>query len=506
MPFANEHRARQASPDQFERFRRVKPEGFPAGVEAIVGFKSTGGSEIQSVAFDSATWTPAAARAWLGENKLSAAQFEEATGREDTSSIRFDDLEGDGAITRSCMRYDVMPLARPEITPDGFVRSQGMITRAGIFTYRRHDGSLVRELRPPEQVFRADSLRSFSGMPLTLDHPPDNLTPKTVADHQVGTVSSPTRISNHVRADIVILREDAIRAVMKEGKDKLSCGYRTTVIDQGGTFTHADGTEERFDAVQTDILGNHVALCDNPRAGPSARIRVDDAIADISPEPKGGKPMLVEITINGRTYKVDSAVAEQMKADGLIDTKKADEKKDEKKDDDPNVRALKEKQDENDRLRGEKAALQAKLDEKEKKDADNKKRSDSNDSIRQRVELCAIAAPILQKKLDDLLDMDDLAIMRAVIEKQAPKMKLDNESEAFVRGVFQTIAQTRVDTSKELQTLINQGRESDKKGGDDDWSTKADQARENAIRATQDAWKPKSLLAAEKEQREASRS
>ena len=514
MPFAKEHRARQASPDQFDRFRRVKPDGFPAGVETLVGFKKDGGSEVQSVVFDSLQWSASEARKWLADHDFSAGSFEEATGdREDATSIRYDALEKDGAVSRVCRRFDVMPLAKARRTKDGFVRAQGMITRSGIFSYRRADGSIVKELRAPDQVFRADSLLSFSGMPMTLDHPKENLTPKTVADHQVGTVSSPVRISNHVRADLMILREDAIAAVMNDRKNKLSCGYVATVIDQGGIFTHADGTEERFDAIQTDIIGNHVAICDNPRAGSSAQIRVDYAIADIEPEtPKGDSTMEVEITINGQTYKVSKAVADQMKADGLLEAKpdpKDPPKEPEKKSDvdrakDVAIQAISER----DAARGELAAMKAKQDAKSKDDKDAKQKTDAKEATKARVELCAVASSILDKKLDELLDMDDLDIMKAVLAKEAPKMKLDDEGEAFIRGAFKTVATTKVDTAKEILKLVNGGRKTkeDGEGGDDDWATKADEARDRMVRRTQDAWKPKALRAAEKEQRESERS
>jgi len=503
MPFASEHRARQVSVDQFDRFRRVQPKGYSIGIEAITGFKEDGSSGVQCVVFDASKFSSDDAKGWLIGQGLSVSEFEDASEkREDGTAIRFDALESDGAAQRNCRRFDFMPLAKPEITPDGFVRAQGMITRSGVFTYRRQDGSLIRELRPPEQVFRADSLRSFSGMPMTLDHPPANLTPKTVSQHTVGTISSPTRVNNHVRADIMILREDAIKAVMNDRKNKLSCGYVCTVVDQAGTFVHADGTEERFDAVQTDILGNHVAICDSPRAGPSAEIRVDDAFADIAKleEPKGDSTMEVEITINGKTYRVSKPIADQMKADGVLEVKKA-----EPKSDDATAVALKEAQEERDRLRGEKAALEAKLDSETKTEAAKKDKQASKDATKARVELCAVASGILETKLDELLDMDDLDIMKAVLKKQAPEVKLDGESEAFVRGAFRTIAVTKVDTAKEIQKLVNGSKGTDEKKADQ-WEVDADKAREASIQQMQDAWKPNTMREAEKEARERNRS
>ncbi len=99
--------------------------------------------------------------------------------------------------------------------------------------------------------------------------------------------------------------------------------------------------------------------------------------------------------------------------------------------------------------------------------------------------------------------MEDLEIMKAVIAKQAPDLKLDDESEEFVRGVFKTLAATRVDTAKEIQKLVNAGKEQPK--GDETWEQEADKARTKAIQQMQDAWKPKELRDAEKEMRDQQR-
>lgn len=79
-PFANEHRARQADPDQFDSFRRGQPEGFPDSVEAIFGITEDG-SQIQSVVFDASQWTESSAKEWLSEHDFKTSGFEAATGK-----------------------------------------------------------------------------------------------------------------------------------------------------------------------------------------------------------------------------------------------------------------------------------------------------------------------------------------------------------------------------------------------------------------------------------------
>src|SRR5688500_17320120 len=97
-------------------------------------------------------------------------------------SVRFDSVDQaqtdtNGKVVR---RWDVGELSRAERTPDGFLRTQGRITKAGIFEYIQPDGKRRREFRPPEEVFSAKALKSFRAAPLTNGHPPEMLTPKTI--------------------------------------------------------------------------------------------------------------------------------------------------------------------------------------------------------------------------------------------------------------------------------------------------------------------------------------
>jgi HK97 family phage major capsid protein/HK97 family phage prohead protease len=77
-PYPNEHAARLKDPDQYDSLRRVNDEGGP-GIDFIYGIKE-GTSEVQSIRFNSARYTPAEAREWLDEHDFESIEFEEATG------------------------------------------------------------------------------------------------------------------------------------------------------------------------------------------------------------------------------------------------------------------------------------------------------------------------------------------------------------------------------------------------------------------------------------------
>ena len=56
-------------------------------------------------------------------------------------------------------------------TPQGFLRVNARLTKSGVFNYEN-----TREYRPDEEVFRADSLESLKGAPVTDLHPSESAT------------------------------------------------------------------------------------------------------------------------------------------------------------------------------------------------------------------------------------------------------------------------------------------------------------------------------------------
>lgn len=236
-------------------------------------------------------------------------------------------------------RFDIGELQKPTRMGNGWLRVDGFLTRAGVFTYRNPDGTTRRELRPEDEVFKADSLASFGLVPLTNDHPPEALTAKNTKSYAVGTVGDTVkRDSDHVRATLLVTDADAI-AKAEGGKTALSCGY---VCDLDATPGIHNG--ERYDAIQRNIRGNHVALVDVARAGPNARIRMDAGDAEMIPnEPSTGLRADKDDTMTLVTMRIDgidvettpiakqafekAVAAASARADGLqkeLDAAKAD--------------------------------------------------------------------------------------------------------------------------------------------------------------------------------------
>lgn len=173
----------------------------------------------------------------------------------------------------SVFRYDNGSLRAPERLADGRLRVDGYLTRSGVFTYRNADGTPRREYRPEVEVFKADSLSTFEDAIVTDDHPAEMVSATNARDVGVGFVSgAPRRDGDHVAARLVI-SDAATIAKVEAGKAELSCGYACDLDETPGTSPAG----ERYDAVQTNIRGNHVAIVHVARAGRSARMRVDAA-------------------------------------------------------------------------------------------------------------------------------------------------------------------------------------------------------------------------------------
>lgn len=158
--------------------------------------------------------------------------------------------------------------------PDGRLRADAYITKTGVFEYLDDRGRVRRELRLPEEVFAPESLASFAQVPVTDDHPPALLTAKTSKEYMVGmTGENVLRDNDHVRTSLAVTHGDTIRK-MEAGKQEVSCGYSCDVDETPGEHPIFG----RYDAVQRNIRGNHVAIVDSARAGKSARVRLDEQL------------------------------------------------------------------------------------------------------------------------------------------------------------------------------------------------------------------------------------
>ncbi|NIQ92386.1 MAG: DUF2213 domain-containing protein [Deltaproteobacteria bacterium] len=168
-------------------------------------------------------------------------------------------------------RFDIGTLGKVEMTPQGYLRVNAYATRTGIFDYMLPDGTVRKELKPPEELFDRNSMHSLSDVPVTDDHPPGMLTLDNTKFFQKGYTSSHVeKDGDKVRVGVTITDRDAIKKIIEEKKEQLSCGFVCVMDETPGEF---EG--QRYDAVQRNIVYNHLSIVDEGRAGPQVKLLTD---------------------------------------------------------------------------------------------------------------------------------------------------------------------------------------------------------------------------------------
>ncbi len=168
---------------------------------------------------------------------------------------------------------------RTYFTEEGYLVDHPVLTSVGIFEYTNPDGTIRRELRLPEHVFAEKSLKTYRGKPVIITHSAGKISKNNVDREQIGTILSDGYQDNDdVRAEIIIHNTDAMKS---SGLKELSLGYNLDLIEEPGEWNG-----QPYDAVQTNIVINHLALVASARAGDQARLNIDGSD---EPELKGTK-------------------------------------------------------------------------------------------------------------------------------------------------------------------------------------------------------------------------
>lgn len=165
----------------------------------------------------------------------------------------------------------------PRQTADGYIVADVRVARTGIQEYMgaeigRPDLQRVRVYRPESEVFSRDSLASYAHKPVTNNHPAKMVTSDTWKRAAIGQIGEDVvRDGECVRVPLVLMDSAAI-ADYKSGKRELSMGYTAEIVFDSG-MTEAG---EQYDAVQTMLRMNHLALVDRARGGAALRIGDDN--------------------------------------------------------------------------------------------------------------------------------------------------------------------------------------------------------------------------------------
>lgn len=152
-------------------------------------------------------------------------------------------------------------------TPEGFLLCLGVpIARTGEMIYGEEETPLEGDgsgkiiiNRDAKQVFRAETIASFQGKPVTIQHPEEFVNPQNWRELTVGIIQNVRQGKGDQKEDLIadlLITDHRGIELVKNGLREVSCGYEADYVQV-----------EEGKGVQENIIGNHLALVEQGRAG-----------------------------------------------------------------------------------------------------------------------------------------------------------------------------------------------------------------------------------------------
>lgn len=199
------------------------------------------------------------------------ASDEDAFSPADANAVSGDRTDAADVVYR--MDRTELRLDKFEDTPSGGKKIPSRLSRIGVLEYMNPDGSIRRELRKPEEVFKADSLRTLEhAVVIDIKNHTGMVTPDTWKDVALGSVVNARHDAKFIEGDLIINDGMTLDSIEDGERREISLGYTCRLVAESGEWNG-----EKFDCVQTDIRYNHAALCppNRGRAGPEVGLRLD---------------------------------------------------------------------------------------------------------------------------------------------------------------------------------------------------------------------------------------
>src|SRR4051812_46725260 len=341
-------------------------------------------------------------------------------------------------------RYDFIEI-KADVSPDtGWIKDKPIVTRSGIFIYHMPNGKVQKEFRSAEEVFKADSLSTYQGVPITNGH--NGLITKDNPNGIIGTVISPgVQDGDNVRAELIIHDPNKLG-----NRKELSCGYTCDLVPTPG-----EHNGQRYDYLQRNIRINHLAVVNKGRAG-NARLRLDSCDDGVNgsfeQENEMADPKLVVVRLDDIEYQASPEVMNAL-------TKRQEQ--------------LEELKKKHDIIEAERDTLKA--DTSKHKDEIEKIKNDIKTEMTARAALDAIA-----KQYEMKLDESDSVIdsKKKLLAKLRPTLKLDGKSDDYIASAFDLTIETESDKNK---TVTKQLEKTTTKSDGSDKVVSAEAARAKMI-------------------------
>ena len=367
-----------------------------------------------------------------------------------------------------------------EYSENGYLKVPGRVALAGnvqqylaeeLGLTDRPGNTIVSVYRPPESVFDPASLATYDNADVTVEHPTEMVDAGTFKRVAVGHAISPGRQEGiAVVVDLLIKDAEAIKAI-EDGKCELSAGYMAEYVEQPGVTP--DGTPYEF--IQRGIAVNHIALCDQARAGRLARlfdhktpleavmshkVTLDSgAKVEVADE---ASAILIQSTIDGLRKRVADAEEEKTKAELAKDE------------------------------------AEAKADALDEENEELKKQA-SEDSISKRLADVLAVTDAARKLAGSEFTCDSvnpLEIKRAALAARLPKRAWADKSEAYVSAAWDSEMEKQEAEDEEEEDEKSKTTDSHRQLGDDlskvktgDAQTTLDAAYQARMERTANAWK-----------------
>lgn len=202
--------------------------------------------------------------------------------------------------------FDMQTIVIDEVT--GFLTVDAIIARTGVqdylgFELGEDNEDIIGVYRSEEEVTNPKSIRTFTNIPITNNHPDELVTIDNYNNYAKGSISDVFVVQLNgekaLKTKVTITDKELISSI-KGGKKELSTGYTNILVERAGVYK-----DKEYKYIQTDIVANHVAVVDAGRCGSVCKLMTDK-------RSNSSKDENMLITINGVEYDVPEEVANEI--------------------------------------------------------------------------------------------------------------------------------------------------------------------------------------------------
>jgi len=332
------------------------------------------------------------------------------------------------------------------------------ISKVGVFPYlgssigASEPNRIYMVYRPASELSNKETINSFKLVPLIDEHEMlgTDATPAEKKGVQ-GTTGENIYFKDGVLYGNMKVYSERMKNLIEGGKKELSLGYKCKYVFESGNF---EG--KQYDAIQTNLRGNHIALVEEGRMGKEVSV-VDGALKTVVTMDRNDiklKEQEVAITkeemqavldealkpIEDRVNALDEAVKKKAE-DVEIEIKKEEEKKDEGQD----AKSYDEMKKEYDAMCKDMEEMKKQMDEmkKDSKGQDESIKKTVMQELAQRDRLALKLTPLVGSF--DHLDMD----LNGVVSYGVDKLKLDVVEGQELATLNGYLAAAKVDTKSQ---------------------------------------------------------